>query len=106
MNTIEVELWNIFTCYTLHGSPRDPSRMNETQFLKLCKDSSVMNPTMVDIPLNQATLHLIWTSEQKNSKVTYLQTNMRIIMFLNCHKISHQAHLNPIVSDIENFSRV
>jgi hypothetical protein len=65
MSTIEVELWNIFTCYTLHGNPRDPSRISETQFLKLCKDSSVMNPAMVDAPLNQATLHLIWTSELK-----------------------------------------
>jgi hypothetical protein len=65
MSTIEVELWNIFTCYTLHGNPRDPSRVSETQFLKLCKDSSVTNPAMVDVPLNQATLHLIWTSELK-----------------------------------------
>mmetsp|Transcript_14822 Transcript_14822/g.22313 ORF Transcript_14822/g.22313 Transcript_14822/m.22313 type:complete len:455 (-) Transcript_14822:230-1594(-) len=63
--TIEMELWNIFTCYTLHGCPRDPSRITETQFLKLCKDSAVFNPSMVDVPLTQADLHLIWTSELK-----------------------------------------
>ena len=79
MNTIEIELWNIFTCYTLHGSPRDPSRMNETQFLKLCKDTAVMNPSMVDFALNQATLHLIWTSEHLNSKVSEKSTPREVL---------------------------
>jgi hypothetical protein len=76
MSTIEVELWNIFTCYTLHGNPRDPSRVSETQFLKLCKDSSVMNPAMVDSPLNQATLHLIWTSELKVIILIFLNLSL------------------------------
>jgi hypothetical protein len=62
MATLELELWNIFTYYSLHGNPRDPSRIPETQFLKLCRDSSVMDPSMTDVALDQANLHLIWTS--------------------------------------------
>lgn len=62
MGTIEKELWNIFTYYSLHGNTRDPSKLSETQFIKLCKDSAIMDSTMCDVPLNQATLHLLWTS--------------------------------------------
>lgn len=62
---IEIELWNIFTCYTLHGSPRDPGRITETQFLKLLRDTMVMDGTMTDEVLTQSMLHLIWTTELK-----------------------------------------
>ena len=62
---IEIELWNIFTCYTLHGSPRDPGRIAETQFLKLLRDTMVMDGTMTDEVLTQSMLHLIWTTELK-----------------------------------------
>ncbi len=65
MATLELELWNIFTHYSLHGNPRDPSKIPETQFLKLCKDSAVMDPAMCEMPLIQADLHLIWTSAIK-----------------------------------------
>ena len=33
------EIWCIYTFYTLHGSPQDPSKMNARSFLELCKDS-------------------------------------------------------------------
>ena len=35
---MEEVLWAIFTHYTLVGNPRDPSRLNNTGLLKLCKD--------------------------------------------------------------------
>ena len=33
MTTVEQELWNIFTYYTLHGNPRDPG------FIMVCSES-------------------------------------------------------------------
>lgn len=41
MESIQEELWNIFTFYTLHGNPKDPSRLNRTCLLKLCRDVMV-----------------------------------------------------------------
>jgi hypothetical protein len=38
MANIEEELWNIFSFYTLHGYPRDPSQMNPSALLKMCRD--------------------------------------------------------------------
>ena len=67
---IEVELWNIFTCYTLHGCPRDPGRIHETQFLKMLRDTMVLDGAMTDEPLTQSMIHLIWTTELKTRAKT------------------------------------
>lgn len=63
MDSVEEELWNIFTYYSLHGNPRDPSKLPCFQFLKLCRDSMVMDHTMTDRPLTQADIQLISTAE-------------------------------------------
>lgn len=86
---IEIELWNIFTCYTLHGSPRDPGRIAETQFLKLLRDTMVMDGTMTDVVLTQSMLHLIWTTELKTratqKKPTLVETDrLEYKEFLSC----------------------
>eukprot|EP01041_Mallomonas_annulata_P003317 gene3317-6568_t len=39
MSSAEDELWNIFTYYSLHGNPMDPSRIDAAHYYKLCKDS-------------------------------------------------------------------
>lgn len=67
-DVVREELWNIFTFYTIHGNPRDPSRMNASQFLKLLRDSQLFDESMVDKPLTKATFHLIYTAELKNIK--------------------------------------
>lgn len=33
MSSIETELWNIYTYYTLHGNPRDPAHIQVLCFL-------------------------------------------------------------------------
>ena len=63
MSVVRQELWNIFTYYTLHGNPRDPSRLNATQFLKLLRDSQLFDPTMVSVPMTKQMFHLIFTLE-------------------------------------------
>lgn len=40
-NSVDIELWNIFTFYSLQGSPRDPIYLNAAQFSLLCKDSNI-----------------------------------------------------------------
>lgn len=84
MSTIEAELWNIFTHYSLHGSPRDPSRLLGLQFLKLCKDAKVMEPTMTDTPMTQADLHLIVTSVLKNRGHQAADHRLDYEEFLSC----------------------
>ena len=41
MTSVEDELWNIFTYYSLHGDPTDPSRLDSARFYKLCRDSHI-----------------------------------------------------------------
>lgn len=40
--TIDEVLWTIFTFYSLNGNPKDPSRLNKTGLLKLCKDGKLL----------------------------------------------------------------
>ena len=73
--SIEEELWNIFSYSSLHGNPRDPSKLTGTALLRLCKDTMVFDNTMTEraSTLTQADVHLIFMSElkspQKNQKV-------------------------------------
>jgi len=41
--SVEQELWNIFTYYTLYNNPLDPERMNKTQLLKLCRECKILD---------------------------------------------------------------
>jgi len=68
MSSIEIELWNIFTYYTLHSNPKDPSRINNSALYKFCKDVMVLDPSMTEKPVTQAELHIIFASELRNQK--------------------------------------
>ena len=68
MSSIETELWNIFTYYTLHSNPRDPSKINGTVMYKFCRDVMVVDASMTEKPITQAELHIIFTSELKHRK--------------------------------------
>jgi hypothetical protein len=68
MAAIEEVLWNIFTSYSLNGNPRDPSRLNGSGLLKMCRDVMALDPIMTESPLTQALLDLIYTSEIKSPK--------------------------------------
>jgi hypothetical protein len=67
METVDEELWNIYTFYTLHGNPRDPSKLQCSQFLKLCRDCLLMDHKMVERPLTQADIQLIYTYELRKA---------------------------------------
>ena len=40
--SVELELWNIFTYYTLHGNPQDPEHLKCNQFVRLAKDADIL----------------------------------------------------------------
>lgn len=64
--SIEEELWNIFTFYTLHGNQKDPSRLNRSGMFKVCREIMVMDPTMTERAISQADIDLIFTSQLKS----------------------------------------
>lgn len=41
MGSVEAELWNIFTYYTLHGNALDPEHLALTQMVQLARDVQV-----------------------------------------------------------------
>ena len=41
MGSVEAELWNIFTYYTLHGNALDPELLALTQMVQLSRDVQV-----------------------------------------------------------------
>jgi hypothetical protein len=86
MDTVEEELWNIFSHYALHGNPRDPSKMPCSQFLKLCRDTLVLDHTMTDRPLTQADIQLICTAELRNKSAGTAPHSDRLeyTQFLSC----------------------
>lgn len=59
------EIWNIFTYYTLHGNPKDPSRLNVSQFSIFCKDSMLFDATMIEVPLNKAQAEVIFVAQAR-----------------------------------------
>ena len=63
---IEEVLWNIFTYYSLHGNPKDPSRLHSLALLKLCKDIHAMDSSMVENALSQQDFQLIYTAILKD----------------------------------------
>jgi hypothetical protein len=66
MVLIEEVLWNIFTYYSLHGNPKDPSRLHSLALLKLCKDVHAMDASMVENALSQQDFQLIYTAILKD----------------------------------------
>lgn len=70
--TVEKELWNIFTYYSLHGDPLDPEHMRATQFIKMCRDCQVMGTTLSEAspPLMEADIQVTFTAEVKKADKT------------------------------------
>jgi len=62
--SVEEELWNVFTFYTLRGDPMDPEHMSKREFVKFCRDSLIVpRPDTKDPFLTKETRERIETSE-------------------------------------------
>ena len=88
MSSIECELWNIFTYYSLHASPRDPSKVCGSVLYKLCRDVRVLDPSMTERPLTQAELHIIFTAQIKLQKKKDRSDRIDFQEFLSCLLLS------------------
>jgi len=74
--SIEEELWNIFTYYTMHSNPRDPSKLNSIGLAKFCRDIMVLDQSMTEKPILAADVHLLFTSEiKKNQMIVSITCN-------------------------------
>jgi len=87
--SIQEELWNIFTYYSLHGNPRDPSRINATQFYNFCRDAMLFDPSMTDSAMTQAQVQLTFTAQCRQIKSAGSQSlaqtgRLRYDEFLTC----------------------
>eukprot|EP01138_Halocafeteria_seosinensis_P012121 gb/GECG01012389.1/.p1 GENE.gb/GECG01012389.1/~~gb/GECG01012389.1/.p1 ORF type:complete len:448 (+),score=40.15 gb/GECG01012389.1/:1-1344(+) len=66
--SVERELWNIFTFYTLAGAATDPEHLRATQFVRFGRDVGLIGPNQVseaEEPLLEADLHVAYTAEVK-----------------------------------------
>jgi len=64
------ELWNIFTYYSLHGNPKDPSRLATSQFSCFCKDCMIFDPTMTEVSLTKAHVEVIFVGHARQIHAT------------------------------------
>eukprot|EP01138_Halocafeteria_seosinensis_P012120 gb/GECG01012388.1/.p1 GENE.gb/GECG01012388.1/~~gb/GECG01012388.1/.p1 ORF type:complete len:124 (+),score=11.56 gb/GECG01012388.1/:1-372(+) len=63
--SVERELWNIFTFYTLAGAATDPEHLRATQFVRFGRDVGLIGPNQVseaEEPLLEADLHVAYTA--------------------------------------------
>jgi len=65
MGSVEAELWNIFTYYTLHGNALDPEHLALTQLVQLSRDTQMLDGALVRTPLKKADVELVFISEVK-----------------------------------------
>ena len=42
-DSVEAELWNVFTFYTLSGNPLYPDLLKSSSFVRLCKDCNIID---------------------------------------------------------------
>jgi hypothetical protein len=64
--SVEQELWNIFTFYTLHGNPQDPEHLKMSQFVKLCGDCEILGKQQGGHSVSRAEINLVFQAEIRN----------------------------------------
>jgi hypothetical protein len=56
-NSIEEELWRIFTFYALHSDPTMPEIMKPANFIRFCKDCQItskkLTPSAVELEMTR-----------------------------------------------------
>ncbi len=57
------EIWCIYTFYSLHGSPHDPSKLNARSFLELCKDSQLYAKNYVEKAIDSAQAQAVFSHQ-------------------------------------------
>ena len=94
MGSVEKELWNIFTCYALHGNARDPEHLKLQQFVRLCTHCDILKRQPGAKRVTQADLNLVFTSEIKSkTRRTQKKDMLTYSDWLNClMKLAPKVH--------------
>jgi hypothetical protein len=84
--SVELELWNIFTYYTLHGNPQDPEHLKCNQFVRLAKDTDILgrrNSRLNNVAQADVELSFKAAIRSKNRRTTKKEL-LTYSDFLNC----------------------
>lgn len=95
MSSVEAELWNIFTFYTLHGDPLDPEHMRATQLVKLARDTQIVGHTDV----TEADLNVAYTAEVKRKNRTGIKRMTYSDFLTAMMKISAKVYPDSVTID-------
>ncbi|CAE7398054.1 unnamed protein product [Symbiodinium sp. KB8] len=66
VGTVEQELWNIFTFYSLNGNPLDPGHIRQTQFVRFARDVGMVGEDATSealTPLVDANIEVAYTAQ-------------------------------------------
>ena len=87
MSTVEQELWNIFTFYTLHGNPMYPDLLKASQFVKMARECNIIKPGQKtdSLGVTQADVNVVYIVEVKRKDRGFArnQAQMTYNDFLN-----------------------
>jgi hypothetical protein len=64
-STVEQELWNVFTFYTLHGNPMYPDLLKASQFVKLSRECNIIKTKGIGSGVTQADVNVVYIIEVK-----------------------------------------
>ena len=80
-NSIEEELWRIFTFYALHSDPTQPEVLKPANFIKFCKDCQITSKkfTTSSVELEIARLVSCW-------RVLIYFAGARLLQFFQTHR--------------------
>ena len=79
MGSVEAELWNIFTYYTLHGNVLDPEHLALTQMVQMARDTQMLDGVLMRTGLRKADIELVYIQEvKKRVGVTLGLQGMRV----------------------------
>lgn len=77
-NSVEQELWRIFTFYSLHGDPNQPEIMRPANFLRFAKDCQItskkLTPTQIELEITR--LVSVLRHAEKSILTSILRTNL------------------------------
>ncbi len=95
-HSVQEELWNIFTYYSLHGSTGDPFHLNKTQFTRFCTDSLLFDPKYTEVPYNRLKSQVLVSEiSPRPSSVTHTHNLRNKFGLTERYNEIHQA---PIVT--------
>ena len=65
-NSIEEELWRIFTFYALHSDPTMPEILRPPNFIKFCKDCQIVSKKFPPSSVELEMAKVVWTAPLSN----------------------------------------